>query len=124
MEVVYERCNESAGKNRSGKIRPGNRHLKSALVQAAHAASRTKDNYLAAQFRRLAARRGKKRAAVAVAHSLLVIAYHILRDGTKYRELGGDYFDKRNQEQIQRSLVKRLEGLGPKVMLEPTVTLP
>lgn len=116
--------NESAGKNRSGKITPGNRHLKSALVQAAHAVSRTKDNYLAAQFRRLAARRGKKRAAVAVAHSILVIAYHILRDGTEYRELGGDYFDKRNHEQLQRSLVKRLEGLGLKVVLEPTIALP
>lgn len=111
--------NESAGKNRSGKITPGNRHLKSALVQAAHAISRTKDNYLAAQFRRLAARRGKKRAAVAVAHSILVIAYHILQDGTEYRELGGDYFDKRNKEQLQRSLVRRLEGLGLQVTLQP-----
>ena len=115
--------NESAGKNRSGKITAGNRHLKSALVQAAHAVSRTKDNYLTAQFRRLAARRGKKRAAIAVAHSILVIAYHLLREGTEYRELGGDYFDKRNQEQLQRSLVKRLEGLGLKVVLEPTVAL-
>lgn len=110
--------NESAGKNRSGKVTPGNRHLKSMLVQAAHAVSRTKDNYLAAQFRRLAARRGKKRAAIAVAHSILVIAYHMLRDGTEYRDLGGDYFDKRNKEKLQRNLVRRLEGLGLKVMLE------
>lgn len=116
--------NESAGKNRSGKITPGNLHLKSALVQAAHAAGRTKDNYPAAQFRRLAARRGKKRAAIAVAHSILVIAYHMLRDGTEYRELGGDYFDRRNQEQLQRSLVRRLEGLGLKVKLEPAAALP
>ena len=111
--------NESAGKNRSGKITPGNRHLKAMLVQAAHAVSRTKDNYLAAQFRRLAARRGKKRAAIAVAHSILVIAYHMLRDGTEYRDLGGDYFDKRNKEKLQRNLVRRLEGLGLKVLLEP-----
>jgi transposase len=111
--------NESAGKNRSGKITPGNRHLKAMLVQAAHAVSRTKDNYLAAQFRRLAARRGKKRAAIAVAHSIVVIAYHMLRDGTEYRDLGGDYFDKRNKEKLQRNLVSRLEGLGLKVMLEP-----
>jgi transposase len=110
--------NESAGKNRSGKVTPGNRHLKSMLVQAAHAVSRTKDNYLAAQFRRLAARRGKKRAAIAVAHSILVIAYHMLRDGTEYRDLGGDYFDKRNKEKLQRNLVRRLEGLGLQVMLE------
>jgi hypothetical protein len=116
--------NESAGKNRSGKITPGNRHLKSALVQAAHAASRTKDNYLASQFRRLAARRGKKRAAIAVAHSILVIAYQMLRDSTEYRELGGDHFDRRNPEQLQRSLVRRLEGLGLKVMLEPVAALP
>jgi transposase len=111
--------NESAGKNRSGKVTPGNRHLKSMLVQSAHAVSRTKNNYLAAQFRRLAARRGKKRAAVAVAHSILVIAYHMLRDGTEYRELGGDYFDKRNKEKLQRGLVRRLEGLGLNVTLEP-----
>jgi hypothetical protein len=111
--------NESAGKNRSGKVTPGNRHLKSMLVQSAHAVSRTKNNYLAAQFRRLAARRGKKRAAVAGAHSILVIAYHMLRDGTEYHELGGDYFDKRNKEKLQRGLVRRLEGLGLNVTLEP-----
>jgi transposase len=109
--------NESAGKNRSGKITPGNPHLKPALVQAAHAASRTKNNYLAAQFRRLAARRGKKRAAIAVAHSILVIAYHMIRNGTEYRDLGGDYFDNRNKEQLQRNLVKRLQGLGLNVTL-------
>ena len=112
--------NESAGKNRSGKIMSGNRYLRSMLVQAAHAVSHTKNNYLAAQFRRLAARRGKKRAAIAVAHSILVIAYHMLRDGTEYRDLGGDYFDKRNKEKLQRGLVKRLEGLGLKVTLEPS----
>lgn len=111
--------NESAGRNRSGKIRPGNKYLKSALVQAAHAASHTRDNYLAAQFRRLAARRGKQRAAIAVAHSILVIAYHMLQNGSEYRELGGDFFDQRNHQQLQRHLVKRLEGLGFKVALEP-----
>lgn len=111
--------NESAGRNRSGKIRPGNKHLKAALVQAAHAASRTRDNYLAAQFRRLAARRGKQRAAIAVAHSLLVIIYHLLRDDTEYRELGGDFFDKHNKQHLQRHLVKRLEALGFKVAIEP-----
>lgn len=114
--------NESAGKNRSAKITPGNRHLKVALVQAAHAASHTKDTYLAAQFRRLAARRGRKRAAVAVAHSILTIAYHMLRDGTEFRELGSNFFDKRNQEQLQRRLVRRLEGLGVQVTLQPVAT--
>lgn len=110
---------ESAGKNRSGKITKGNRHLKTLLVQAAHTAGRSKDTYLAAQYRRLAARRGKKRAAVAVAHSILVIAYHILKNGTVYTELGADYHDQRQRQQVQRQLVKRLERLGYQVTLEP-----
>lgn len=115
--------NESAGKNRSGKITPGNKHLKAALVQSAHALSRTKGNYLSARFRRLAARRGKKRAAIAVAHSILVIAYHMLRDGTEYQDLGGDYFEKRNKDQLQRRLVKRLEGLGLQISLQSAVAV-
>lgn len=113
---------ESAGKNRSGKSPPGNKHLKAALVQAAHTVGRSKGNYLAAQYRRLAARRGKKRAAVAVAHSILVIAYHIIDRGTVYTDLGGDYFDRRNEHHTQRRLVKRLEQLGYKVTLEPAKT--
>jgi transposase len=111
--------NESAGRNRSAKTTKGNRHLKALLVQAAHTVARSKDNYLGAQFRRLAARRGTRRAAVAVARSILVIAYHLLRNGTQYIELGADYFDKRNQEQVERRLVKRLQQLGHKVTLEP-----
>lgn len=110
---------ESAGRNRSSRIREGNKHLKAALVQAAHAAGKRKDHYLGAQYRRLAARRGKQRAAIAVVHSILVIAYHMLQRGTDYVELGGDYFDKRNEQQVQRHLVKRLEHLGYKVTLEP-----
>jgi len=113
---------ESAGKNRSGKSPPGNKHLKAALVQAAHTVGRSKGHYLAAQYRRLAARRGKKRAAVAVAHSILVIAYHIIERGTVYTDLGGDYFDRRNEHHTQRRLVKRLEQLGYRVILEPTET--
>lgn len=112
---------ESAGRNRSSRIREGNKHLKAALVQAAHAAGKRKDHYLGAQYRRLAARRGKQRAAIAVAHSILVIVYHMLQRGTEYIELGGDYFDKRNQQQTQQRLVRRLEQLGYKVTLEPTV---
>jgi transposase len=113
---------ESAGKNRSSKSPPGNRHLKTALVQAAHTVGRSQGNYLAAQYRRLAARRGKKRAAIAVAHSILVRAYHIIERGTVYTDLGGDYFDRRNQQYTQRRLVKRLEQLGYKVTLEPAET--
>lgn len=112
---------ESAGRNRSSRIRQGNKHLKAALVQAAHAAGKRKDHYLGAQYRRLASRRGKQRAAIAVAHSILVIVYHMLQRGTEYVELGGDYFDKRTQQQTQQRLVKRLEQLGYKVTLEPTV---
>ena len=111
--------NQSAARNSPAKALKGNRHLKAALVQAAHTLARSKENYLGAQFRRIAARRGKKRAAVAVARSILVIVYFMLRDGTHYCELGGDYFDKRNQEQVQRRLVKRLEQLGHKVILQP-----
>jgi transposase len=113
--------NESAGRKQSAKTPKGNRHLKALLVQAAHTVARSNDNYLGAQFRHLAARRGTKRAAVAVARSILVIAYHLLRDGTQYRELGVDYFDKRNHQQVERRLVKRLEQLGHKVTLEPLV---
>jgi hypothetical protein len=74
---------------------------------------------LSALYRRLAARRGTKRATIAVAHNLLVIAYYILRDGTCYRYLGPDYFDRLNPEGLRKRLTKRLEGLGFKVTLEP-----
>jgi transposase len=111
--------NESAGRNHSAKTVKGNRYLKALLVQAAHTVARSNDNYLGAQFRRLAARRGKKRAAVAVARSILVIVYHMLRDGTDYKELGVNYFDQRDHDQVERRLVKRLEQLGHKVTLEP-----
>jgi transposase len=111
--------NESAGRNRSSKTAKANRYLKTALVEAATAAGRSKDNYLSAQYRRLAARRGKKRAAVAVAHSILIIAYHIIRDGTAYLDLGANYFDERKKDAVQQQLVRRLENLGFKVALEP-----
>lgn len=74
---------------------------------------------MASRFRRLAARRGKKRAAVAVAHSILVIAYHMIERGTVYQDLGGNYFDERQQEMTQKRLVKRLEKLGLRVIVEP-----
>lgn len=114
--------NESAGRNRSARTNKANRYLKAALVQAAHAAGRSKDNYLAAQYRRLAARRGKKRAAVAVAHSILVIAYHLIERGTDYVDLGATYFDQRKKDTVQQQLVRRLEKLGFKVALEPLET--
>lgn len=109
--------NESAGRSFSSKTAKGNKYLKSALVQAAHTQRRA-DNYLGAQYRRLARRRGSKRAAVAVAHSILVIVYHLLRDGTHYQERGADYFDKHDRAYLEKSLVRRLEQLGNRVSLE------
>lgn len=111
---------ESAGKRLSGKTRKGSPWLRALLVQAAHAAGRKKNTYLAAQYRRLTARRGKKRAAVAVGHSILVIAYHIIRAGTVYDDLGPAYFDERQRALTERRLVQRLEALGYAVTLQPT----
>lgn len=110
---------ESAGKRRSGATRKGRPALRSALIEAAHAAARSKGTYLAAQYRRIAARRGAKKAAVAVGHSILVSAYHLLRKGEDYHELGGAYFDERDRQAVERRLVRRLEALGHKVTLEP-----
>lgn len=110
--------NESAGKRGSGSTGPGNPWLRSTLVEMAHGTTRSR-SYLGAQYHRLAARRGKKRAAIAVAHSILVIAYHVLRDGTTYHELGRNYFDEREREAVARRAVTRLERLGFKVTVEP-----
>jgi transposase len=111
--------NESAGKRRSGRVTKGNRWLKRILVQAAWATSHTKGTYLAAQFRRLAKRRGCRRALVAVGHTLLVIIYHVLKRGTTYAELGADFLERLEPARLTRQLVKRLEALGHKVTLEP-----
>lgn len=110
--------NESAGKRKSGRITKGDVWLKTALVQAAQSAARTKNTYFSAQYKRVAARRGAKRAVVAVAHSILVIIYHMLKFGTPFTDLGSDYFDKRNQDAIVRRSIKRLEDLGYKVVVE------
>jgi transposase len=110
---------ESAGKRKSGRIRKGSLWLRRCLCQAAWAVSTKKNNYLSALYRRLAARRGSKRATIAVAHNLLVIAYYLLRDKVDYRDLGPDYFDRLNPQGLRRRLVKRLQGLGFEVSLEP-----
>ena len=89
------------------------------MIEAAHAAARSQQTYLAAQYRRLAARRGSKRTAVAVGHSILVSVFHVLRDGEDYHDLGGNYFDERDRRAVERRLVRRLEALGHKVTLEP-----
>lgn len=111
--------NESAGKRYSGQTRKGNKWLRQALMEAAHGAIRTKGTYLTAQYRRLAARRGKKRALVAVAHSILTIVYYVLKRREPYRELGGNYFDERDRKAVERRLVARLENLGNQVVLQP-----
>ena len=111
--------NESAGKRKSGKTTKGSKWLRRALAQAAWATTRTKESYLAAQYRRLAGRRGKKRAIVAVGHTILVAAYEMLKHRAEYKNLGGDYFDRRNKTQVTKSLVKRLEGLCWEVNLKP-----
>jgi transposase len=109
--------NESAGKRKSGRTSKGNKWLRRALVEAAYAASRKKDSYLAAQFARLA-RGGKKRAAVGVGHTILVAAYHMLKEEVDYKNLGGDYFQKRNEEKTTRRLVRQLEQFGYQVELK------
>jgi transposase len=109
--------NESGGKRRSGKTPPGNRYLRKGLVQGAHGASRKKDSYLKSKYHRIAARRGKKRATVAVGHSILVSAFHMLSRIEPYRDLGGDYFDQFKREFVANHLVRRLQKLGYQVLI-------
>ena len=104
--------NESAGKRHSGRTRQGNRHLKGALIQAANAAAHTKQTALHALYVRVKARRGHKRAVLAVAHQILTIAYYVMRDGVTYHELGPTYFEQRDRDRSIRRHVKRLEALG------------
>lgn len=110
--------NVSAGKRHGNKTRRGSPWLRSALVESAHGASRSKGTYLAAQYHRLAARRGKKKAIVAVAHTILATAYHLLKNQTEYAEWGDSYYDERDKELIQRRLVRRLEDIGYTVTVE------
>ena len=111
--------NESAGKRKSGMTRKGSPWLRAALVEAAHAAGHTRRTYLGALYQRLAARRGKKRATVAVAHAILVIVYQLLSRGDDYRDLGAHYFDERDRRYVQGRLVRRLNQLGFTVTLQP-----
>jgi transposase len=110
--------NESAGRNRSARTLKANRYLRTALVEAAHAAGKTA-TYLGEKYRRLARRRGKKRAAVAVARTLLTIIYHMIRQGSEYIERGATYFDQLHPQATQQWLTKRLEKLGFRVTLAP-----
>ena len=113
------RLDESAGKRRSTRLRKGAPWLKPVLVQAAWAASRKKNSYFEAQFLRLKARRGPKKAAVAVAASMLVTAYHMLADGTCYQDLGADHFARRNPGRTAAELANRARNLGFHVEIRP-----
>jgi transposase len=113
------RNDESAGKRRSTRVRKGAPWLKTTLVSAAWAAVRTKDSYLQAQFHRLRARRGAKKAILAVAASMLTAAYHMLKNGVEYEDLGADHFTRRDREKMIQRLVRRINDLGCQVQLTP-----
>src|ERR1700686_4151564 len=110
---------ESAGKRRSNRLRKGAPWLKTTLVQCAWAAVRKKGSYLQAQFYRIRARRGPKKAIMAVVASILTAIYHMLKDGTMYKDLGSDHFDRRSTDQQKKRLVKRLADLGYVVEIKP-----
>jgi transposase len=110
---------QSAGKRKTGRTRQANRWLKAALCQAAWAATHVRESYLSAQYRRIARRRGKKRALLAVAHTLLRIVYQVQKDGVQYQDLGAGWFDHLAPQRLQRHLVRRLESLGYHVTLQP-----
>jgi hypothetical protein len=110
---------ESGGKRLSGKTRKGSRWLRQILVEIAHGAAKTKNTYLAAQYKRIAARRGKKRALIAVGHTVLTIVYTMLTRQQPYQDLGAAYFDQQDQQRVERRLVHRLERLGYQVSLQP-----
>jgi transposase len=111
--------NQSGGNSRSGRIGKGSRWLRQTLTQAAWAASHTKSTYFSSFYRRLAGRRGKKRALVALAHTILVVVYHVIKEKAPSIELGANYLDQLEPEWLTRYWVKRLERLGHKVTLEP-----
>jgi transposase len=111
--------NESAGKRSSSRIGKGNRYLRGALIQAAWAAVKAKDWFLAAFYRRLAARRGKQKAIVAVAHKILVIVYTLLKSGETYQERGAAALDERQKDRLLQRMQRRIAQLGYKVSLEP-----
>jgi len=110
---------KSAGKRGHGRTRKGNRWIRRGLTQSALAASHDQDSYLRSFYWRISSKRGPKKARVATAHKQLTIAFFIIRDGVRYHDLGPDHYDRRQPERTQRYLIKRLEGLGLKVTVEP-----
>lgn len=116
--------NESAGRRLSGTMRKGSQWLRVGLTQAAQSAARQKNGYLSALYHRLAGRRGKKRATMAVAHAILVIAYHIIQRREPYQDLGANYFDERQKVSTANRLTRRLEKLGYRVLITPPTSTP
>jgi len=115
--------NESAGKRRNGQTRKGSKWLRRALTEAAHNAARVKHSYFKAQYHRIASRRGKQRAVVAVGHALLVTGYHLITHQQSYQDLGNTYFDERNRDAVKRQAIRKLEQLGFQVQITSTDTL-
>jgi transposase len=109
--------NESAGKRKSSKTKKGNKYLRSALTEAAHSVSGSK-NYLGTLYRRTASRKGRRRAGIVVAHAILRISYYLLTRKEMYVDLGEDYFDKKRQQSIVRHSLRRLESLGYTVTIQ------
>ena len=110
---------ESAGKRKSRRTRKGDRWLRTILIEAAWAAARSRNTYLASLYARLARRRGAKKAAVAVGHSILVAVWHVLRNGVPYADLGPSHFDRLHTERLRRHYLRRLEDLGLQVTVQP-----
>ena len=113
--------NESAGKRKSGKTRKGSDILKATLIECAKSAGHLKDTYFSAQYSRIAARRGKNRATVAVAHSILTIVYHMMKANVPYQELGPDFFERRRKTEIVKKSIHRLESFGYTVNIEQNI---
>ena len=110
--AVCPGANESAGKRKSGKTKKGNSLLRTTLVNCAHSAVKNKKSYFYAQFKRISAHRGKKRAYVAIAHSMLIAIYHVLKDGVEFKDLGAEYYNQFNKERKINAYIKKLKALG------------
>jgi len=115
--------NESASKRKSGKTTKGNKLLRTTLINCAHSAVKVKKSYFAAQFARISAHRGKKRAYVAVAHSMLIAIYHVLNEGVAFKDLGADYYNQFNRERKANGLLKKLKALGYDVTVAAVPTI-
>ena len=112
-------CNESAGKKMSSRIRKGNKYLKATLVECARAAIRNKQSYLYSRYQRIAARRGGKRALIAIAHTMLTAIYHMLKEKVPYCDLGADYYTNIQHDKLIKRNLRSLEKLGVDVIIQP-----